>query len=147
MKLKLITGSTLGGAEYVADHLAQRLKSEDHHVDVINDPSLLDFREGQNLILITSTHGAGDFPDNLASCMAELEETQVDLSSLRFLVIAIGDSSYDTFCGAGIKAEVLLCALGATKIQSRLEIDVLSTSSPEDVADQWLDQQKLALFT
>ncbi len=143
MDIRIITGSTLGGAEYVGDHLQERLKRDDHHVSVYNDPVLEDLLNATQLILLTSTHGAGEYPDNLAPLMKALEEKKPDLSGIHFLVIAIGDSSYDTFCDAGINADKLLTRLGGKKIIDRLEIDVLNNPLPEEVVDQWFDRNNL----
>lgn len=103
--LTLITGSTLGGAEYVGDHLAELLQNQGIDVSVINEATLDDVVNASRLLLITSTHGAGDYPENLAPLMEALAEQKPTLNHLIFAVIAIGDSSYDTFCGAGIGAE------------------------------------------
>ncbi len=143
MDIRIITGSTLGGAEYVGDHLQKRLEGDDHHAIVYNNPELEDLLSASQLILVTSTHGAGEYPDNLIPLMRALEAKKPDLSSIHFLVIALGDSSYDTFCAAGINADKLLTRLGGKKIIDRLEIDVLDNSLPEEVVDQWFDQNNL----
>ncbi|WP_325891280.1 FMN-binding protein MioC [Grimontia sp. NTOU-MAR1] len=143
-ELTLITGSTLGGAEYVGDHLADFLEREGVTVNVINEGEITDVTAASSLLLVTSTHGAGDYPDNLAPMMAALKFSTPDLSALKYAVIAIGDSSYDTFCGAGIQADELLKGLGAQTIVPRLEIDILEHPLPEEAAESWLSQNKSA---
>lgn len=143
--LTLITGSTLGGAEYVGDHLAELLQNQGIDVSVINEATLDDVVNASRLLLITSTHGAGDYPENLAPLMAALAEQKPTLNHLIFAVIAIGDSSYDTFCGAGIGAEKQLLALGAASVAPRLDIDVLENPLPEEAAEVWLSQHKTAI--
>ncbi|RXJ72184.1 FMN-binding protein MioC [Veronia nyctiphanis] len=143
--ITLITGSTLGGAEYVADHLSEILEKQGLNTEVINEAELKDLSLNDQLLLITSTHGAGDFPDTLAPMMEELESQKPDLSALNFAVIAIGDSSYDTFCGAGKKADSLLEQLGAKRVADRLDIDILENPLPEEPAEAWLSQWKLKI--
>ncbi|NGN99978.1 FMN-binding protein MioC [Grimontia sp. S25] len=143
-ELTLITGSTLGGAEYVGDHLSDLLEQEGIKVNVINEAEPDDVANASSLLLITSTHGAGDYPDNLAPAMEALKNTTPDLSALKYAVIAIGDSSYDTFCGAGIQADELLKSLGAQSLAPRLEIDILEQPLPEEAAEAWLSQHKSA---
>ncbi|PMN71233.1 FMN-binding protein MioC [Enterovibrio norvegicus] len=140
--ITLLTGSTLGGAEYVGDHLADLLTNEGHNVTVVNDGELSDIIDSKRLLLITSTHGAGDYPENIAPVMEELEQQAPSLNHLNFAVIAIGDSSYDTFCGAGQHADNLLASLGAKRDVPRLEIDILNDPLPEEPAEVWLSTWK-----
>ncbi len=60
------------------------------------------------------------------------------MADVKFAVIAIGDSSYDTFCAAGKHAYNLLEDIGATPIADCLLIDVLAHDVPEDAAEAWL---------
>ena len=66
--ITLISGSTLGGAEYVAEHLAEKLEEAGFTTETLHGPLLEDLADGSRL-LITSTHGAGDLPDNLQQHM------------------------------------------------------------------------------
>ncbi|GAK87194.1 flavoprotein MioC [Vibrio ponticus] len=59
------------------------------------------------------------------------------MSEVKYAVIAIGDSSYDTFCAAGKHAYDLLEDIGATPICDVFTIDVLAHSVPEDAAEAW----------
>ncbi|MEZ8144171.1 FMN-binding protein MioC [Enterovibrio norvegicus FF-33] len=141
-EITLITGSTLGGTEYVGDHLAALLEQEGYTVKVINEAELVDVTSSKCLLLITSTHGAGDYPDNLLPLMEALNTDKPDLSGLEYAVIAIGDSSYDTFCGAGINADKQLKTLGAKRVIDRLDIDICTHPLPEEPAELWLSQYK-----
>ncbi|MFD2179078.1 FMN-binding protein MioC [Veronia pacifica] len=143
--ITLITGSTLGGAEYVGDHLSDLLESDGHTTKVINEAVIDDLSHNDHLLLITSTHGAGDYPENLAPMMEDLDAQKPDLKGLHFAVVSIGDSSYDTYCGAGKKADILLEQLGATRIAERLDVDVLEYPMPEEPAEAWLSQWKSKL--
>ncbi|KXF81157.1 FMN-binding protein MioC [Enterovibrio coralii] len=143
--ITLITGSTLGGAEYVGDHLAELLEQQGQTVKIVNEAELSDITDSEKLLLITSTHGAGDYPENLAPAMEALAENAPDLSHISYAVIAIGDTSYDTFCGAGIHADTLLSKLGAKAIAARLDIDILENPLPEEPAEAWLSQNMTAL--
>lgn len=138
----LIVGTTLGGAEYVADHLIDQLQQENHHTFMINQPKIDDLFAYDFILFITSTHGAGDFPENIAHFMADISDQKPDLTQVKYAIVAIGDSSYDTFCGAGKKANALFQQCQATSICPMIEIDVLNDPLPENAAEKWLDQQK-----
>ncbi|MGF1751475.1 MULTISPECIES: FMN-binding protein MioC [Vibrio] len=138
--IHIITGSTLGGAEYVGDHLSDLLKEQGLTTTIHNQPQLADIEANGIWLIITSTHGAGDYPDNIQPFIAGLQNTPPRMSTVKYAVIAIGDSSYDTFCAAGKHAFDLLEDIGATPITEGLEIDILNDQVPEDAAEAWLNE-------
>ncbi|MDF2155065.1 FMN-binding protein MioC [Vibrio sp. CAU 1672] len=138
--IHIITGSTLGGAEYVGDHLSELLVEKGFETTIHNQPDLAEIPATGTWLVITSTHGAGDYPDNIQPFIAALQNTPPKMSEVKYAVIAIGDSSYDTFCAAGQHAYELLEDIGATPITDCLLIDVLNHAAPEDAAEAWLNQ-------
>lgn len=135
-----MTGSTLGGAEYVGDHLADLLEEMDFSTDIHNQPNLDDIDTNSLWLFVVSTHGAGDYPDNIKPFIQQLQTTTLPLSSIEFGVVAIGDSSYDTFCAAGKSLQHTLKEQGASEIFPLLEIDITQNSIPEEPAEMWLKQ-------
>ncbi|EAS41708.1 FMN-binding protein MioC [Photobacterium profundum] len=140
--ITLITGSTLGGAEYVADHLSELLEQDGHSTEVVNHANLSELNTDSIWLLVCSTHGAGDFPDNIQPFINQLTAQKPDLSALKYGVIGLGDSSYDTFCAAGINIDNLLNSLYAVKLGERLDIDISQHSVPEDAAESWFVEWK-----
>lgn len=138
--IHIITGSTLGGAEYVGDHLSDLLLAKGFETTIHNTPDLAEIEPNGTWLVITSTHGAGEYPDNIQPFIQALQDTPPRTSELKFAVIAIGDSSYDTFCAAGKHAHALLEDIGATPISDCFTIDVLSHDVPEDAAETWLTE-------
>lgn len=67
--ITLISGSTLGGAEYVAEHLAEKLEAAGFSTETVHGPLLEDLSTSGIWLIISSTHGAGDIPDNLTLSM------------------------------------------------------------------------------
>ncbi|VTP83722.1 FMN-binding protein MioC [Leclercia adecarboxylata] len=65
--ITLISGSTLGGAEYVAEHLAEKLEDAGFSTETLHGPLLEDLPIDGIWLLITSTHGAGDLPGQPSS--------------------------------------------------------------------------------
>ncbi|MCL9782956.1 FMN-binding protein MioC [Vibrio sp. S4M6] len=144
--IHIITGSTLGGAEYVGDHLSELFEQNGQQTMIHNAPELNEIPNEGIWLVITSTHGAGEFPDNIQPFFAELEGDSTDLSKVRYAVIAIGDKSYDTFCAAGKQAFQLLQQAGAKPVAECLTIDVLTHPVPEDAAEEWLNKN-IQLFS
>ncbi len=138
--IHIITGSTLGGAEYVGDHLSDLLVQAGHETTIHNHPALADIPAEGTWLLVTSTHGAGDYPDNIKPFIASLQATPPKMTDVRFAIVALGDSSYDTFCEAGKQARELLQDIGTSELCKPCEIDVLNTPVPEDAAEIWLKE-------
>ncbi|RJX66639.1 FMN-binding protein MioC [Vibrio sinensis] len=136
--IHIITGSTLGGAEYVGDHLSDLLVEKGHTTKIHNHPSLEEIEADGTWLVITSTHGAGDYPDNIKSFIETLQNTPPRMNNVQFAVIGIGDSSYDTFCAAGKHAHQLLEDIGGRAISDCFTIDILQSGVPEDAAEEWL---------
>ncbi|MGF1739237.1 FMN-binding protein MioC [Photobacterium satsumensis] len=140
--ITFITGSTLGGAEYVADHLSELLEQAGHSTDITNQADLGQLSPDNIWLVVCSTHGAGEYPDNFQPFAEQLLNQKPDLTALRYAVIGLGDSNYDTFCAAARKIDQQLATLGAIRLGERLEIDVSQDPVPEDPAETWLENWK-----
>ncbi|MCC8381157.1 FMN-binding protein MioC [Xenorhabdus sp. PB30.3] len=138
--ITLISGSTMGSAEYVAEHMAEILDNLGFSTEILHGPSL-DYLPLNGLwIVVTSTHGAGDLPENLQPLADEIAQQKPDLSLVTFGAVGIGSSEYDTFCGAIRSLEQLLEDQQAKRIGDRLEIDILQHEIPEDPAEKWVKE-------
>jgi MioC protein len=148
---QIIVGSMLGGTEYVAEACEEQLITLDHEVNLHLQPQfssiLIDtFVQNTNKksvwLICTSTHGAGDFPDNIQHFVSDLKNCEQDLSSINFMIIAIGDSNYDTFCKAGIEINNILETKGCNKLTEINMIDMNEDIDPEMVAQEWIEQKR-----
>jgi MioC protein len=136
--ITLISGSTLGGAEYVAEHLAEQLETAGFLTTMLHGPELDELTLSGLWLVVSSTHGAGDLPDNLQPLLEQIEQRRPDLSRVTFGAVGLGSSEYDTFCGAIKRIDDLLIDRGAKRIGDRLEIDVIQHEIPEDPAEEWV---------
>jgi MioC protein len=140
---QIIVGSMLGGTEYVAEACEETLLALNHQVNLHLKPQFAQIiSENQTWLICTSTHGAGDFPDNIQSFVEDLTKCPEDLSPVKFMIIGVGDSSYDTFCKAAIDIEKLLLSKGCKKIVPTKSLDMSEEIDPEDLAQQWLTTNK-----
>lgn len=138
MHICILSGSTLGGAEYVAEHLNDVLKTQGFSTALFHGPNLSDIENEKIWLIVTSTHGAGELPDNLKPLFDELANSQKDFSDVCFAVVGLGNSDYDTFCYAAEQVEQTLQAKSAVKICEALKIDVLNVDDQESYAEEWL---------
>ncbi len=135
-----------GSAEYVAEHLAEKLEEAGYSTEIQHGPLVDDLPKGSGWLSLPPTAPA-TFPTTWFSFYDALQEQQADLSAVRFGAIGIGSREYDTFCGAIDKLEAaLLKACGAKQIGETLKINVLEHEIPEDPAEIWLILEKFALI-
>ncbi|VGM96167.1 FMN-binding protein MioC [uncultured Avibacterium sp.] len=137
-KVCLITGSTLGGAEYVAEHLQQVLETQQISTALLHGPDFTEVADENLWLVVTSTHGAGELPDNLKPLFDEISAQKPDLSHLSFAVIGLGNSDYDTFCNAVNIVQECLTQQSAVQICDPLKIDVLAVDDQEQYAENWI---------
>lgn len=137
--VNIIVGSQMGSAEYVAEQLSDALNNQGITTQLHEQPTFSDISQANTIWLIcTSTYGAGDYPENLLSFVEDLNQVN-DLKGLKYSVIGLGDTSYDTYNLAGRNIDSLLANKGAIRIAECLELNILDEALPEDTALAWLD--------
>ena len=149
--IQIIVGSMLGTTEYVGEACEEQLIKFGHQVNLYLKPNFSNIlaqtfsvnNEQKAIWLIcTSTHGAGDYPDNITQFVKDLSHCGQDLSSINFMIIAVGDSSYDTFCKAGKELNKLLLTKGCNELTVITTLDMSKNIDPETLAQRWLVENK-----
>ena len=143
-KIAIMVGSVYGGAEYVAEQAVELLAKKGYQAKWFQPPELdaVQAFAADCWLVITSTTGQGDIPDNLLPFFVDVKDRFPLLTGKKYAVICLGDSGYgDTFCGAGKQFSELLAELQGTALAPALEIDAGETLQAEDLALPWIEQQ------
>ncbi|BDH44774.1 flavodoxin [Salmonella enterica subsp. enterica serovar Choleraesuis] len=135
----IFVGTVYGNSLLVAEEAQAILGEQGHQVTVFEDPTISDWQHFSHhyVLVITSTTGQGDLPDSIAPLFHALREVGYQ-PELKYGLIALGDSSYTQFCGAGLQFDALLQELGATRVGDVLQIDATENPEPETVANPWV---------
>jgi len=137
----ILVGTESGNAQMVGETLADEFNAQGHEAEVSMEAESLDDLDLANqevVLVVTSTHGLGELPDNIIPIHDALKEDTPDLSHLKYGVIALGDQTYsDTFCQAGKIMDKLFAERGAHKVGDRLEIDACTQPLPDEDALEW----------
>ena len=137
-RLLIAYGSQSGNAESLAKRLGREASGRGFAAQVAGLDSVqpAQLLEAQNVLVITSTWGEGDMPDNAAPFWDTLNQngSSPKLEGVRFSVLALGDKNYgDTFCLAGRRLDERLAELGGTRVHPRVDCDV----DFDEPAKQW----------
>lgn len=123
----VLYGSQTGNSEGLAKKTAQHLEEKGFQVTL---SSMSDFKPNNlkkinNLLVIVSTHGEGDPPDNALSFHEYVHGRRAPkLDHLSFSVLSLGDSSYEFFCQTGKEFDERFEELGATRLFDRVDCDL-----------------------
>ena len=125
--VSVLWGSQTGNSEGCAKKLMKALKAGNYQPEVFDmaqyDISRLPSEK--NVLIITSTYGDGEPPDNAADLHAHIMgDSSPSLENVNFSVFALGDSEYPDFCQCGIEFDTRLEALGAKRMYERVDCDV-----------------------
>lgn len=135
--LDILYGTQTGNAESLAEEAATQARARGFtpRVAEMDEVTMEQLAMMQTLIVVVSTYGEGEMPDNAHQFWEALSgPTAPRLERLSYAVLALGDTSYDAFCQAGKLVDTRLEQLGARRLGSRIDCDV----DFEDAAEAWI---------
>tara|TARA_B100001121_G_scaffold276249_1_gene265390 strand:- start:1342 stop:1779 length:438 start_codon:yes stop_codon:yes gene_type:complete len=132
--LHIAYATQTGTAEELAFDIEKLSKEKKINSKVLelDEISMENLQEIQKLMIVTSTTGDGEVPDNGLAFWESLSKlTELNISNLKYGVLALGDSSHYDFCNAGKIIDEKLKDLGANRLIDRQECDFDTEGSIE----------------
>lgn len=123
----IVYGSQTGNGRRIAESLAARLQALGMTIRLLRagEYPLRGLAQERRLLIVMSTHGDGDPPDDARAFTDFLFSRRApQLGSLEYTVLALGDSSYPRYCEIGRRIDERLVELGAIRLTERSDCDV-----------------------
>ena len=132
-------GTENGNAEMLAEDAANAASdfNLEGRVCDMEDLSVDDLSSASRVIIVCSTWGEGDQPDNAQDLYDDVCDSADDsMNGVSFAVLALGDTAFDLFCESGKEWDRILEEKGGTRIHERIDCD----TDYEDFADEWISE-------
>ena len=123
--INIYVGSQHGNAEGVAHEIYGRLKeiNKNLEVNIYSLNELLEHSDDKKIIIITSTTGNADIPDNATKFWLKIKKRSLEknyFENMNYLILGLGDTNYSVFCAAAKKISKRLKELGAYELNLSL---------------------------
>lgn len=139
LPLSILFGSQTGNSENLAKRIAKEAGKRGFAPTIheLSKYPVAQLASEQRLLIVTSTYGDGEPPDNAKPFWDFLSgEAAPRLPQTAFAICALGDSNYPKFCGFGKELDQRFGALGARRVLPRVDCDV----EFEEAFARWLNE-------
>ena len=126
--LFVLYGSQTGNAESFAQDFATMANGE--CIDMA-DVEPEDFATYKNIVIITSTYGDGEHPDNGQILWDAVQH--IDTINCNYAIIGLGDTAYDLFCKSAEDWDQYFAGRGAKRLQDTIKLDVDFADFQDDI--------------
>jgi sulfite reductase (NADPH) flavoprotein alpha-component len=144
LPVSMLFGSQTGNCENLAKRIAKEAGKRGF-APTVHDLSkypAAQLASEQRLLIVTSTYGDGEPPDNARAFWDFLNsDAAPKLAQTTFAICALGDSNYPKFCGFGKELDLRFEALGARRVFARVDCD----ADYEEAFAKWLNSSLAAL--
>jgi sulfite reductase (NADPH) flavoprotein alpha-component len=136
--VSVVYGTQTGNAEGLANRTTDALQEQGLNAECegLGSVEPADLAAEDYVLVLTSTYGDGEMPDNAQIFWDELSSDDApSMDGVQYSVLALGDTSYPDFCQAGKDIDRRMEELGAERFAERVDCDV----DYEDPFEDWLD--------
>jgi sulfite reductase alpha subunit-like flavoprotein len=141
ISIYIFYGSQTGYAESVAKHLFNEIQNKvkpiHNNIDILNNFFNYTIQKDDFVIILLSTTGDGDFPDNAMKFYKVIKKYREPLlTNINYALIGFGDSNYRSYCHSSKYLNRRLHKLKATQF---LETHYNDEATGDQV-DEWLNK-------
>jgi sulfite reductase (NADPH) flavoprotein alpha-component len=135
-KITIAYGTETGNSKKLATSFAARAKKNGIQSKLVSldQYRLSDLSKEEWFFTIISTQGEGEPPATAKKFYDHLHQENISLSSVRYGVLALGDTAYPLFCKAGEDVDAQLQRLGAIRVMPLHKLD----TDYEVEAENWI---------
>ncbi len=125
-KITIVYGTETGNSKRLATDFASKAKQKSIHAKVIgmDQYRLSDLPKEEYLLALISTHGEGEPPIAAKKFYDHIHQNGFKLNSLKYSVLALGDTSYPLYCKTGEEMDEQFEKLGGVRIAPLQKCDV-----------------------
>lgn len=140
----ILYGSQTGNAESITKILHEEIihkTSVSCTYDTLNNASNISFDNVKYLIVICSTTGNGDMPDNAIRWWRQFKQRNTDkdaFEGINFMVLALGNSNYSKFCYCGKTIDKRLAELSGKRIMELTCVD--DATDMDESVENWINK-------
>jgi sulfite reductase alpha subunit-like flavoprotein len=140
----ILYGSQTGNAESITKILHEEIihKTKLQCVyDTLNNASNISIDNVKYLIVICSTTGNGDMPDNSINWWRQFKQRTANkhaFEGINFMVLALGNSNYSKFCYCGKTIDKRLAELSGKRIMELTCVD--DATDMEESVENWINK-------
>lgn len=126
--INIYVGSQHGNAEGIAHEIYGRLKEINENLEINIYPlnELLQHIDPKKIIIICSTTGNADIPDNASKFWLKIKKRTLEKNyyeNMSYLILGLGDTNYSVFCAAAKKISKRLKELSACELNPLVTMD------------------------
>src|SRR5688572_21466356 len=137
-KISLAFGTETGNAKRLATHLAAVAKKKGVNAKLVglDQYRLTDLPKEDYFFVVISTQGEGEPPIPAKKFYDHIHQGSLDLSRLKYSVLALGDTSYPMYCKTGEDVDAQFSKFGARQVVPLQKCDV----DYEEDAQLWFEK-------
>lgn len=138
-------GSQTGTCECLSFNLKSTLEEKYKLYTICDSLNNFDFsikNDEHIFIIITSTYGTGDSPENAAQFWRHIKSRKLKndyFNNMKYIILGLGDSNYIQYCGFAKKIDKRLLDLNASKMYDTFYIDS-AINETEQQFDIWVNK-------
>ena len=142
INIYIFYGSQLGFVESVALELKRKIIKEVKpftiYMDILNNLFNYNISKDDFIIILLSTTGDGEFPNNSYKFYKSLRKNKEDLDNITYCLLGFGDSNYRSYCHSSKVLDRILKKKKATKyIETQYNDDAICSN---EIIDSWMEE-------